>query len=253
MNHQAYTCYFLPRELQLDGFLGDALWEKIPWTQPFVDIRGYMEPLPYFLTQAKMAWSARYFYVAARLEESCVWATLTQKNSVIFHDNDFEVFLDCDNDGQNYYELEINALGTLWELCLPQSYTKGGVPLSPYNISGLITRIGIDGSLNNPKKKDKSWSVEIAFPWKGLAPFRSQKTHLPHEGEHWKVNFSRVQWEHRLSKTGDIERIPPHGTPLPQGENAFHPEKNWVWNPTGKLTIHCPELWGDVYFTQQEA
>ena len=39
-------------------------------------------------------------------------ARLTKHDAVIFHDNDFEVFIDPDGDNHEYYELELNALNT---------------------------------------------------------------------------------------------------------------------------------------------
>ncbi|MFO0826191.1 MAG: hypothetical protein U0792_24250 [Gemmataceae bacterium] len=44
------------------------------------------------------AWNDEAIFIAAELEEPHVWATLTEHDSVIFHDNDFEVFLDPDGD-----------------------------------------------------------------------------------------------------------------------------------------------------------
>lgn len=44
-------------------------------------------------------------------QEPCVVATLRERNSVIFHDNDFEVFIDPDASNHNYYELEVSFLG----------------------------------------------------------------------------------------------------------------------------------------------
>ncbi len=42
-----------------------------------------------------------------------VWATLTERDSRIYEDNDLEVFIA----GQNtYYEFEINALNTIYEV-----------------------------------------------------------------------------------------------------------------------------------------
>ena len=60
----------------------------------------------------KCSGTTSYFYIAAELEEPDVWATLTQHDSVIFHDNDFEVFLNPTGDTRNYFEFEINALNT---------------------------------------------------------------------------------------------------------------------------------------------
>ena len=60
-----------------------------------------------------MLWDDDYFYIGAELREPHVWGTLTAHDSVIFHDNDFEVFIDPNGDNHEYYEFEINALGTV--------------------------------------------------------------------------------------------------------------------------------------------
>ena len=41
----------------------------------------------------------------ALLEEPKPWASLTLHDSVIFKDNDFEIFIDPDGDNHNYYEV----------------------------------------------------------------------------------------------------------------------------------------------------
>ena len=48
----------------------------------------------------------------------------TQHDAVIFHNNDFEVFIDPDGDTHNYYELEINALNTVWDLFITKPYRE---------------------------------------------------------------------------------------------------------------------------------
>ena len=87
-----------------------------------------------------MLWDDAYFYIGAELEEPHVWATLTEHDSVIFHDNDFEVFIDPDGDNHEYYEFEINALGTYWDLLLPKPYRDGGKADNSWEIPGLKTR-----------------------------------------------------------------------------------------------------------------
>jgi hypothetical protein len=49
---------------------------------------------------------------------------------VIFHDNDFEVFLNPSGDGRNYFEFEINALNTGWDLFLPKPTGKVVRPIT---------------------------------------------------------------------------------------------------------------------------
>jgi len=167
--------------------------------------------------------------------EPRIWATLTEKKTVIFHDNDFEVFIDPDGDTRNYYEFEINALGTLWELMLPKPYHEGGSPVSPWNLAGLKTAVKIDGHLNDPSQRSKAWSVEAAFPFAGLAKLWNN-TH-PSVGDSWRVNFSRVEW--------DLDVVEGRFTKI-----EGRPEHNWVWSPQGMIDMHRPEHWGYVEFVK---
>ncbi len=114
--------------------MDDAAWLDAPWSLDFVDIEGDVKPKPWFRTRVKMLWDDEYFYVGAELEEPHLWATQTAHDSVIFHENDFEVFIDPDGDNHDYYEYEINALGTDWDLRLPKPYRDGGPALNEWEI-----------------------------------------------------------------------------------------------------------------------
>ena len=91
---------------------------------------GDLKPLPRFTTRAKMLWDETYFYICGDIQEPQVWATLTNRDAIIFYDNDFEVFIDPDMDSHEYYELELNALNTVWDLLLLKPYRDGGPAVS---------------------------------------------------------------------------------------------------------------------------
>ena len=231
-----YSCQRTTTPIHVDGILNEAAWQKAPWTNAFVDITGTDRPAPRFQTRVKMLWDDNYFYIAAELEEPHVWATLTEHDSVIFHDNDFEVFLNPTGDARNYFEFEINALNTGWDLFLSKPYLKGGKADNSWEIPGLQTAVHIDGTLNNPEDSDKGWTIEIAFPW---AAFKERSgSGRPFAGDQWRVNFSRVEWQTR-AVGGKYEKIP--GTK----------EDNWVWCPQGVVNMHIPERWGVVRFEPQ--
>ena len=152
-----------------------------------------------------MLWDDEYLYIAAELEEPHVWATLTEHDSVIFHDNDFEVFLNPSGDGRNYFEFEINALNTGWDLFLPKPYREGGKADNSWEIPGLRTAVAIDGTLNDPSDRDRGWTVEIAFPWTAFAS-RAPVTPPQARSMQWRVNFSRVEWQ--IDDGGKLPEVP---------------------------------------------
>ena len=157
---ERYICYRTAGSLVMDGKLDEVSWERAPWTGYFVDIEGDLKPRPRFETRAKMLWDEDYFYVAAEMEEPDVWATLTQRDTVIFYDNDFEVFIDPDSDGLDYMEFEINVLNCPWDLLLDRPYARGGTAHTEWDWKGLKTAVQVDGTVNAPWIVDKGWTVE---------------------------------------------------------------------------------------------
>jgi hypothetical protein len=104
-------------------------------------------------------------YVAAEMEEPDLWATYDRHDMVIFHEHDFEVFLDPDGDGLHYFEFEINARNTGWDLHLNKPYKDKGKADNGWEIPGLRTAVALRGTLNDPRDRDGGWTVEMAFPW----------------------------------------------------------------------------------------
>lgn len=236
-----YLCRRATGEFVLDGRLDKPFWENCPYTEEFQDIEGSLKPAPRFRTRAKILWDDENLYVGALLEGDEIWATLTERDCVIFQDNDFEIFLDPDSDTRQYYEFEMNALNTVWDLFLPRAYRDGGHALTGYDIHGLRTAVAIQGSLNQPDASSLSWSVEIVIPFSALTECFDQPR-SPRPGEYYRLNFSRVQWTVDRDETGYHKRTDPL-----TGQNL--PEDNWVWAPTGLINIHYPEQWGFLYFT----
>lgn len=231
-----YDCARAASRIKIDGKLDDLAWKRAAWTGWFADIRGGSWPKPRLKTRAKMLWDDEYLYVAAQLQDPDVWATLTKHDSVIFRDNDFEVFLNPTGDTLNYFEFEINALNTGWDLFLPKPYNKGGKADNSWEIPGLLTAVSVNGTLNKPGDRDQGWTVELAFPWSAFHE-RSGKGR-PAAGAEWRINFSRVEWQVRVVD-GKYEKLP------------GLKEDNWVWSPQGVVNMHVPEHWGFVKFLPQ--
>jgi hypothetical protein len=234
---RGYVCKYTALPVQIDGKLDDPAWEIAPWTDDFVDIEGAAKPKPRFRTRAKMLWDENYLYVAAELEEPHVWGTLTKHDSVIFLDPDFEVFIDPDGDTHEYYEFEMNALNTTWDLFLPKPYKDGGKADNSWEIPGLKSAVAVRGTINDSNDRDEGWTVEIAFRWRVLAE-KAHRATPPMEGDQWRLGLSRVEWQ-ITTDGGKYQKVPDTS------------EDNWVWSPQGIIDMHRPERWGFVQFTRK--
>ncbi|MEY2949461.1 MAG: carbohydrate-binding family 9-like protein [Saprospiraceae bacterium] len=243
-----YICYQAIDEIIIDGELNEQSWENAEWTADFQDIEGDLKPKPPFRTRAKMLWDEHYFYFAAELEEPHIWATIKERDAVMFKNDDFEIFLDPDGDGILYLEYEMNANNAVWDLLMLTPYrARTGLPhyVQSWDIRGLQSAVKIKGTLNDPSDLDTSWIIEIAMPWSDLVEVK-RGAKAPEDKEQWRVNFSRVDWwmeiengNYQKQKDSQSGRIP----------NS--PQENWVWSPTGKVDIHLPELWGYVQFSTE--
>jgi hypothetical protein len=242
-----YVCYRTANPVTIDGLMVEPDWQKAEWTEYFRDIEGSLKPEPRLNTRVKMLWDNKNLYIAAQLEEPHIWASLEERESVIFFDPDFEVFIDPDGDTHHYLEFEMNALNTQWDLLLLKPYRDdivNNVAIDNWNINGIRSAVYIDGTLNNPGDIDKGWTLEIAIPLDALLEL-SATSKIPVAGEQYRLNFSRVEWIVDITEGKYTKR-----SQLTETKEKSMPEDNWVWSPQGVIAMHQPETWGFLQFSE---
>lgn len=246
------------RDLVMDGKLDDPEWEEVGFTDTFVDIATSITPQ--FHTRAKIRWSDDYLYIGALVQDPAVWANITRtchcfnnsEDQVIFHDNDFEVFVDPGQTTHYYKEYEMNAADATWDLCLNKPYNDGGYE----NSTRVFGTAGFDmqppmhaatfvyGKINDPSVPAQGWTAEIALPLSKLA-INQSVTVPPPNGTFWRINFSRVEYNVSVVN-GTYWKTPSCQSCLPVGSPC---EDNWVWSPQGSVAMHLPERWGFLQFS----
>ncbi len=230
-----YVIYQTISEINIDGKPDETSWQKAEWSEYFQDIEGDLKPAPKYQTRFKMLWDNQNLYILAELEEPHIWAYYNIQDQIVFHENDFEIFIDPTRDTHNYYEFEINAQNTLFDLYMPKPYRNGGQAEIDWNIKNFKSAIFVDGTLNNPNDVDKRWLVEVSIPLKSLTNYKEYV--MPEDGSYWKFNFSRVQWQTE-AVDGKYTKVKDKKT------NKHLSENNWVWSAQGVVNIHLPERWG---------
>jgi hypothetical protein len=101
-----YVAYYTDVAPVIDGHVNDTVWEEVSFTDSFVDISTTTKPE--FSTIAGIRWDNEWLYIAAVLKDTAAWANITSAchcidpthDQVIYHDNDFEVFVNPD--GSNW-------------------------------------------------------------------------------------------------------------------------------------------------------
>ena len=230
---------------RLDGRLDEGAWAAAPWSDPYRDIQGPELPAPRFDTRMKMLWDDTHLYIGVVMEEPDLWATYTEHDQIVFHENDFEIFIDPDGDAREYYEIEVNVLGTIFDLYLYNAYRDGGPAEHDWDCAGLGTAISFDGTINDPRDRDGGWTLEWAIPFEALVPppalgqdegpERARAGRPPAPWDSWRINFSRVQWRLDVEDEAYAKR-------------PDTPEDNWTWTPQWEINMHVPQHWGHVRF-----
>ncbi|MBV8390337.1 MAG: carbohydrate-binding family 9-like protein, partial [Mucilaginibacter sp.] len=144
-----HVVYYTDHPPVIDGNINKLVWQQVSWSKEFVDIEGRDKPKPRYATRVKMLWDDSCLYIAAQLTEPQVWATLKKHDEIVFHDNDFEVFIDPGNATQPYFEVEVNPLNTIFDLLLTRPYRDEGCPISSWDVPDLRSAVKIQGTLNN--------------------------------------------------------------------------------------------------------
>lgn len=232
-----YRCERTDSQISIDGDINEAGWQQAAFSELFQDIEGDKKPMPKYDTRIKMLYDNEFLYVAAWMVEPHLCGWIENDESVIFYDNDFEIFMDFDHDGLNYREWEINTLGTAWDLMLTAPYRSGGQPLTSYNLTGIKYAVKAYGTINDPSDVDSCWTVEVAIPIRTITEGRLRR-YGNIENKAWRINFSRVEWDYDVVD-GEYKK-------------AGNPEHNWVWSPQKTINMHKPEYWGWVWFAPED-
>ena len=260
-----YTVYRTETPLNgsIDGTLLSAAWQRAPKSSNFVDMATGAPAI--FNTSAAALWDDTHFYAGFWVEDPYPRAQLTERDSIIFLENDVELFIDG---GDSYYELELNALGTIYEVFFiwrdamrrggkfdvpefdllerdvfgfagdfdrtPETFWRGTHPRGPrwafldYDMPGLQVKTHVDGWLNNDSRKSLGWTAEIAIPWESMKHLANGRSLPPQDGDIWRMFFGRFQ----NLLTADRKT-----------------QAAWCLTPHGKYDTHMPEQFTPLQFS----
>jgi hypothetical protein len=117
-----YTALRTSEKMIIDGKDDEKAWSKAPWTPFFSDIVTGITIDSEQETKCKMLWDNDFLYLFVKLREHDLWASIRKHDDQVFQDNAFEMFISPGGETYNYFEFQINAYGTVWDLFMPKPY-----------------------------------------------------------------------------------------------------------------------------------
>ena len=165
-------------------------------------------------TQAKLLYDKDFLYVSAVMQDDDIIAYGKRDQQIHCTEGDvFEIFLKPEN-ANHYWEIHITPAGHCAVLFYPSRgyhFLPGIVMPSTRPLKKIKYKAAVNGTLNNNKDIDRSWSVEAAIPLAELAaagvPFDAQNQ--------WRIlfgryNFSKYQTLCELTSFPELSKIDFH-------------------------------------------
>jgi hypothetical protein len=253
-----YTAHRASAPIVVDGRLDEPNWRLAPKSPRFVDLVTGAPTI--HDTRAAVLWDDECLYVGFWVEEPFVEATLTERDSLVWSENDVELFV-AGRDA--YYEFEINPLGTIYEAAFvwEDAYEPAGFSRAPefsrdadgakpwngvgfdahprgprlgffrWDLPGLRAAVAVDGTVNDNADRDRGWTAELALPWTGLAAIAASDGRAlpPRDGDVWRMDFSRFNTYREAPPAND--------------------SGGWAMSAHGIWDSHIPELFPYIHFS----
>jgi len=143
--------------------------DPLPWRRAMV-IRDFVVPVTHAsardATEMRMLWDDRCLYVRFTARDGDLRGTYTGRADPLWREDVVEVFLRPGPDRRRYYEFEVNPIGTLLALRIPEGHTTFDERARwAHHVRAAA---GAEGTPNDPGDRDRSFTVVLAVPWADL-------------------------------------------------------------------------------------
>lgn len=186
-----YECRFAVTPPQIDGIAEDHVWKSalvidrfsVPWLKEGPRAARTA-------TRARLAWDREYLYFVAEMDDSDLYADVTEADGRTWDNDVFELFFKPAAEKPGYYEFQINAAGTVMEMFVPRRGAGGYERFAKEMTFHVESKVKLDGTLNKWQDTDRGWAVEGRILWTDLIRTGGR----PAPDEIWKFALCRYDY-----------------------------------------------------------
>ena len=205
---QPVQCAWTGQPIRIDGKADEPAWARAHVQENFHLAWLLEDARPAKTkTRARLLWDRTHLYFFAEMEDTDIFADVTEHDGDTWNNDVFEIFLKPPGD-KGYYEFHVNAANTHLDLFMPHRGNWLVHRLRRGQKFHMQTKVVLRGTLNQWRDNDKGWSVEGRIPWKDLAGTGG----APKAGEQWSIALCRydysVGWENpELSSIAPYQKL----------------------------------------------
>jgi len=176
--------------ITIDGKADDPAWANAAATAAFQTAEGGPEPRG--PTSAKITWDDEHLYLFVSADDDDVKSEYTKTDDTIWKADVIEVFIDADQNGKGYVELQVSPQNVQFDAWFPTVRPESDLAYS----AGMKTAVNVRGTLNQSGDDDQGWDAEFAIP---LAAVKGGDSAMavripPQPGDVWKFNVVRADY-----------------------------------------------------------
>lgn len=161
-----FECRWAAQPPVIDGKLDDEAWKAaqlidrfaLPWLQD-------KNRPARTATRARLLWDREFLYFSADLDDADLFADVTQHDGQTWDNDVFEMFFKPSTDRPAYYEFQVNAAGTKFDILIPNrepGFFEKSLAADEFHID---SQVRLRGTLNKRDDQDEGWTVEGKLPW----------------------------------------------------------------------------------------
>ena len=220
-----YDCKYTNEQITIDGKSNENAWNKAKVIKDFLIAGGKKKAT--YKTEAKILWDDKNLYFFFKAYDKDIWSYFTKRDDTTCREDCLEIFFKTNPKLPQYYDFEINALGTIYDSFIIKKNAIGGDHHRGYrwNLNTMKVAVTINGTINEPYKIDKYWQMEVAIPFEGLD---TNKRMAPKAGDVWIYQIARCEYSFYLEQGQELSA------------NEYLNEVNF----------HAPEFWSKLKFVK---
>lgn len=201
----AFECRWADTPITLDGTADEAAWKHAQPIEAFhLPWLGADARMARTATKAKLLWDRDYLYFFAEMEDSDLFADVTEHDGDTWNNDVFELFFRPDRDKPGYYEFQVNAAGTKFDAFFPKRDFTDFQKQKKAGDFHIDAKVRLRGTLNKRDDVDQGWAVEGRIPWTDFLRTGGR----PEPGEAWAMNLCRYDY-HRDWKAPELSCVAP--------------------------------------------